>query len=393
MAYGVLGERDQRLCHSQSTCAWLCFLYLLVIPETGLTREQTLLLISADESTDKHAEESLAGDETHSPATEDASSMSDTKNDVRAKPCYQCIGMLMSCILLPQNTKLATWMVLNATAQSKALDMPIVAGSMRTLRAYVLEKFELFIVHKLSQAAFGELLRSNAKDLGPGHIAPTSMSQFKQLVGWLSEEVKFYLACCVPCAATATHCPECGEPLWSGRHPRPAHIFFTRSVKSWLQRLLEVPKLVQAITEYRKRAPSAEGYITDIFDGKVTKDLIANGVLSLSSCMRCCSLSLSNICLGWLSLQRDFCFLANWDGFRPFKDLSAKSVDLANLVLLALPPALRTQPELIFTWFGLSARVSNLNPFLELALEDFFDSVGDFDDDDSTTCTSGSLRC
>jgi hypothetical protein len=48
---------------------------------------------------------------------------------------------------------------------------------------------------------------------------------------------------------------------------------------------------------------------------------------------------------------------------------------VANLILLSLPPALRTQPELICTWFGLSAPVSNLNPFLQVALEDFYDSV------------------
>lgn len=269
-------------------------------------------------------------------------------------------------------------MVLNATAQSTLLDMPIMPGSTRTLRAYVLEKFELFVVHKLSQAAFGEILRSNAKDLGPENIAPTSMSQFKQLVGWLSEEVKFYVACCVPCGASEKKCPQCGQPLWIGR--RPAHIFFTRSVKTWLQRVLEVPKLAEAIAEFRSRA-SWDGRIADVLDGKVTKDLIAQG--AFASRVQCHS---GNTSPGWLSLERDFCFLANWDGFRPFKDLSAKSVDLANLVLLSFPPALRNQPELIFTWFGLSARVSNLNPFLDVALEDFFDSVGDFDDDNSTTC-------
>lgn len=78
-------------------------------------------------------------------------------------------------------------------------------------------------------------------------------------------------------------------------------------------------------------------------------------------------------------------FIANWDGFHPFKNISAKTMDVATLALLNLPPALRMQSELIFTWWGVSSHPSNLNPFLRLALEDFLDSVKDFVTPESTT--------
>lgn len=81
----------------------------------------------------------------------------------------------------------------------------------------------------------------------------------------------------------------------------------------------------------------------------------------------------------------DFCFLANWDGFLPFKNQSSKTMDVATLSLLMLPPALRMQAELLFTWWGVSGHPSNLNPFLCIALEDFFDSIEHFANEAGTT--------
>ena len=69
--------------------------------------------------------------------------------------------------------------------------------------------------------------------------------------------------------------------------------------------------------------------------------------------------------------------MANWDGFRPYKNLSSKTVELANLVFLGLPPALRTRPEFIFTWWGSSTSPSNLNPFLDVALSELSDWLWD----------------
>lgn len=70
----------------------------------------------------------------------------------------------------------------------------------------------------------------------------------------------------------------------------------------------------------------------------------------------------------------DFGFMANWDGFRPFKDLSAKTAELASLVFLGLPPGMRNRSEFILTWWGLSSSPSNLNPFLDIALTEFSNS-------------------
>lgn len=75
--------------------------------------------------------------------------------------------------------------------------------------------------------------------------------------------------------------------------------------------------------------------------------------------------------------------MSSWDGFRPFKVQSAKTMDVGTVALLNLPPALRNQPELLFTWFGVSHHVRNLNPFLRLALADFFESVRCFPDEAS----------
>lgn len=54
-------------------------------------------------------------------------------------------------------------------------------------------------------------------------------------------------------------------------------------------------------------------------------------------------------------------------------------MDVATLALLMLPPAMRLQPELLFTWWGVSGHPSNLNPFLRIALADFLQSLTDFD--------------
>jgi hypothetical protein len=88
--------------------------------------------------------------------------------------------------------------------------------------------------------------------------------------------------------------------------------------------------------------------------------------------------------IGFLRLSKDFCFIANWDGFHPFKNISSKTVDVATLALLMFPPALRMQPELIFTWWGVSGHPSDLNPFLRLALDDFLSSIEEFDNEEGT---------
>lgn len=63
-------------------------------------------------------------------------------------------------------------------------------------------------------------------------------------------------------------------------------------------------------------------------------------------------------------------------------------MDVATLALLNFPPALRMQPELLFTWWGVSGRPSNLNAFLHVALEDFFRSLREFLVDKSTQHTT-----
>lgn len=50
-------------------------------------------------------------------------------------------------------------------------------------------------------------------------------------------------------------------------------------------------------------------------------------------------------------------------------------MDVASLVFLGLPQMLRTRAELIFTWWGVSLHVTNLNPFLDFALSEFYESV------------------
>lgn len=67
--------------------------------------------------------------------------------------------------------------------------------------------------------------------------------------------------------------------------------------------------------------------------------------------------------------------MANWDGFRPFKNLSAKGVELASLVFLGLPPGMRNRSEFIHTWWGLSSSPSNINPFLDVALLELSESI------------------
>lgn len=49
-------------------------------------------------------------------------------------------------------------------------------------------------------------------------------------------------------------------------------------------------------------------------------------------------------------------------------------MDVATLALLNLPPALRSLPELMFVWWGVSGHPSNINPFLRVALQDFIES-------------------
>lgn len=77
--------------------------------------------------------------------------------------------------------------------------------------------------------------------------------------------------------------------------------------------------------------------------------------------------------------------MGSWDGFRPFKDVSRKSMDVATLALLNLPPPLRFRPELMFVWWGISGHYSDINPFLRVALQDFIESFQqDFLNEEST---------
>lgn len=69
--------------------------------------------------------------------------------------------------------------------------------------------------------------------------------------------------------------------------------------------------------------------------------------------------------------EKDLVFMASWDGFQPFKDMSRKSMTVATLALLNLPPALRMRADLQFVWWGLSGHKSNINPFLQVALQEF----------------------
>jgi hypothetical protein len=132
----------------------------------------------------------------------------------------------------------------------------------------------MFIMKQWTKCELECELVASKRSLGDQALVPTTMAQFRKLTAWLLGDVKFYLACCEPCNPEQLYCPSCKESLWNGT--RPKHIFFTRSVKAWLKRLLEVPKLSQVISELRKRKPR-KNIIGDVFDGKLTQHLVKEG--------------------------------------------------------------------------------------------------------------------
>lgn len=275
------------------------------------------------------------------------------------------------------SAKLEAWLHQNAGHENKVLDEVIAPQNTRTLRNFLLGQLEIFLVNNMSKKSLEDSLQEYARNLGANSIIPTTIKQFKKLASFLDGEVHFYAACCAPCNRTDTTCTHCGQPVWIGKRPR--HVFFVRSVKRWLEDLLRVPTLRVAIEQFRMRKQE-EGVIGDVLDGEVAQDLVLKGtaILVYECCDSPCAIA------GWFRREKDFCFLANWDGFLPFKNRSSKTMDVSTLSLLMLPPALRMQAELLFTWWGVSGHPSNLNPFLRVALADFFESINDFLTSDST---------
>lgn len=71
--------------------------------------------------------------------------------------------------------------------------------------------------------------------------------------------------------------------------------------------------------------------------------------------------------LGYLRPEMDFLLRRKLGWLPPIQGL-----------VLQDSASLRHQPELLFTWWGVSGHPSNLNPFLRIALDDFLASVADF---------------
>lgn len=159
--------------------------------------------------------------------------------------------------------------------ENKVLDVVIAPNNTRTLRDFLLGQLEIFLVNSASKKSLEDNLQEYARNLGANSIIPTTIKQFKKLTSFLDGEVQFYAACCAPCNRTDTTCTHCGQAVWIGKRPR--HVFFVRSVKKWLEDLLRVPTVRDAIEQFRKRKPE-EGVIGDVLDGEVAQELVLKGV-------------------------------------------------------------------------------------------------------------------
>lgn len=257
------------------------------------------------------------------------------------------------------------------------LDEPIAKHRRERVRDVLLDLLETMLTKQLSKAAMECHLRILKRALisdsetpaeAKQNLVPTTMKQFMKLMSFLRDETSFYVACCCPCSATDKECPECGKALWSGS--RPKALFFHRQLRPFIKKMLLVDLISKAVASYRQRSSMGDDY-ADYLDGEYIKELIANGtnsIINLSVVLTVCRIET-------FRPNRDFGILANWDGFRPFKDQSAKTMDVANAVFLFLPPHLRISPEFVFVWWGVSRHVSNLNLFLDFALDEFADSL------------------
>lgn len=193
-------------------------------------------------------------------------SASDSVRDGVSAECRQ--------LTLIDQSPLDVWMTNHPGNESAVLSEPVAPGNHRTLRAFLLGKLELFLMNHWSKVMLEEVLREEARNLGKHAKVPTTMKQFRKLTAFLDGEVQFYAACCRPYDRRTVACDHCGKAVWIDNRPR--HVFFVRSVRAWLNDVLGVLSLKNAIDQYRKRKPD-EGVINDILDGKVAKELQEKG--------------------------------------------------------------------------------------------------------------------
>lgn len=76
----------------------------------------------------------------------------------------------------------------NRGPEEDVLMQPITLGNNQLLRDYILDKYEMYNHDEAMDQVHGA--RSSV---------PTTIAQFKKLTDWLRDDLKFYLACCVPC--------------------------------------------------------------------------------------------------------------------------------------------------------------------------------------------------
>lgn len=253
-----------------------------------------------------------------------------------------------------------------------------------TLRDYVLARFEMLLCLNLTKTALETLMQQDNRERGGKTLIPTTLGQFTL---FLHGEIRFYPVCCVACDASEHSCPMCKAGLFVAENSkRPKRIMFVRSVKAFVTDLFRVPNLAEAVRSMQKRVQRT-GVIADVWDGKIVKELVAGGARKPHTALT----RLTHTPTGLLRPGKDLVFMGSWDGFRPFKDVSRKSMDVATLALLNLPPPLRFRPELMFVWWGISGHYSDINPFLRVALQDFIESFQqDFLNEESTyTHTEG----
>ena len=193
-------------------------------------------------------------------------------------------------------------MLIPSRTPSVVLDQPIAKGHALRVRDIVLNTAEMMIVKQLSKSAIEVHLRALKQSVtmegetpeeARQNLVPATVAQFKKLAGFLQEDTAFYVACCCPCSTTDENCPICNEDLWTVASKkgtrRPKALFFVRSVRSWLEKLLGMPMLQRAIDEYRKRKPLPDIY-SDYLDGDYVKELISSGM-----CLLVCEIH-KNLC-------------------------------------------------------------------------------------------------
>lgn len=151
------------------------------------------------------------------------------------------------------------------------------------LRDFLLSRVEIMLTKNLPKTTLESMLQLEHKERGGKTLIPTTIKQFKKLITFVSGEVQFYAICCIPCTASVRQCPVCKEDIYvSATSKRPKQLMFVRSVKAYIAEMLRVPALKQAIELYRRRE-HRPGVISDIWDGRVVRELIDSG---MHSCFR-----------------------------------------------------------------------------------------------------------